>query len=67
MVTFKKNTPLPNSIPKTGINLTKSVKELHFENYKKLVRETEEGTYGIHGLGDSTKTVRTSILPRLSL
>ena len=37
-----KITPKKNNTPYSGVNLTKEVKDLHAENYKKLVKEIKE-------------------------
>ena len=37
-------TTAPKTIKNPGINLTKEVKDLYSENYKILVKETEEDT-----------------------
>ena len=44
---IKKHIPFiiaPRTIKYIGINLTKDVKDLHAENYRKLMREIEEDT-----------------------
>ena len=42
-------TMAPKIIRHLGINLTKEVKDLYSENYKTLIKETEE-TFHAHGL-----------------
>ena len=37
-------TVAPNIVRYLGINLTKEVKDLYFENYKTLMKETEDDT-----------------------
>ena len=58
----------PKTIKYLGINLTKEVKNLYTENYRKLVKETEEDTKKWKKIPCSwigrTNIVKMSILPK---
>ena len=65
MITF---TIAPKPIKYIGINLTKEVKNLYTENYRKLMKETEEDTRKWKKIPCSrigrTNIVKMSILPK---
>ena len=55
----------PNAIKYLGINITKEIKDLYAENYRKLMKETEEDTnkWKKHSMFmDSKNMVEMSIL-----
>ena len=61
-------TVAPKTIKYLGINLTKEVKNLYTENYRKLMKEIEEDTKKWKKIPCSwigrTNTVKMSILPK---
>ncbi|NUB98334.1 endonuclease, partial [Escherichia coli] len=58
----------PRTIKYLGINLTKDVKDLYAENYRKLMKEIEEGTKKWKNIPSSwirrINIVKMSILPK---
>ena len=58
----------PKTIKYSGINLTKEIKELYTENYRKLMKEIQEDTKKWKKIPCSwvgrTKIVKMSILPK---
>ena len=61
----------PKIIKYLGINLTKEVKDLYFENYKTLMKETEDDTKKLENIPclwiGNTNIVKMSILPKSNL